>query len=110
LKKGPYGWYIQLGEALDKKQKPKRAPLPAGLKPENITLAIAKNLLALPKFIGNHPDTGEEMVMSIGKYGPYIKHQNKFASIPKNMDPFEIDVSMALSIIASASSKKKEDE
>ncbi len=100
LRKGPYGPYIQVGHATSKADKPKRTPLPAGYKPEDITLEIALNLLSLPKLIGKHPETNEEMLVGIGKYGPYIKYMGKFVSIPKNMDMLEVTIEDAVDIIA----------
>jgi DNA topoisomerase-1 len=100
LRKGPYGPYIQVGHVASKTDKPKRAPLPAGYKPEDMTLEIALNLLALPKPIGKHPETSEEMHVGIGKYGPYIKYMGKFISIPKGMNMFDVTAEDAVGIIA----------
>lgn len=108
LKKGPYGFYIQLGEGGDKKNKPKRATLPPGVKPDGVDLDMALKLLSLPILIGKHSESGDEMLMGIGKYGPYVKYQNKFTSIPKSIDPFTIDVQTAEEVIAAKKSKKKE--
>ncbi len=107
LKKGPYGWYVQLGEAVSKKEKPKRSPLPAGYKPETITLETALKLLSLPLLIGQHSESGEDMLMGIGKYGPYVKYKNKFTSIPKDIDPFAIKPSEAEEVIESKEKKGK---
>jgi DNA topoisomerase-1 len=100
LKKGPYGWYVQAGEA-DKssKEKPKRSPVPSIINPENLDLNTAIKLLNLPLTIGNHSETNEEITMGIGKFGPYLKHQNKFTSIPKGVDPFAVDIAQAVEII-----------
>ena len=101
LKKGPYGWYVQLGEAVSKKDKPKRSQLPDGTKPEELTLEVALKLLNLPMLLGKHPESGEEIHMGIGKYGPYVKYMGKFTSIPKAIDPFSITLAEAVEIIAS---------
>lgn len=106
LKSGPYGPYIQVGEnPTDKKQKPKRSSLPAGFNPEEMTLDKALWLLSLPKTLGNHPETGEEITMAIGKFGPYVKHAGKFVSIPKNINLMDVDLEMAVDIIAQAKLK-----
>ncbi|GAB4167332.1 MAG: type I DNA topoisomerase [Rickettsiaceae bacterium] len=105
LKKGPYGWYVQLGEAVTKQEKPKRCPLPTGFKPEEITLETALKLLNLPLLVGRHSESGEDIYMGIGKYGPYLKHQNKFTSIPRSFDPFSLSISEAEKIIASKPKK-----
>lgn len=106
LKKGPYGWYVQLGQANSKTDKPKRVQLPAGIKPESVELGLALNLLNLPMIIGRHSETDDEICIGIGKFGPYIKYQNKFTSIPKSFDLFSISASEAEGIIASKTKKK----
>ncbi len=106
LKKGPYGWYVQLGEAKSKKEKPKRSPLPAGYKPEELDIKTALKLLTLPMMIGKHSDSDGDMVMGIGKYGPYVKYQNKFTSVPKEYDPFALTTAQAEEIIANKPAPK----
>jgi DNA topoisomerase-1 len=106
LKKGPYGWYVQLGEAVSKKDKPKRSQLPDGTKPEELTLEVALKLLNLPMLLGKHTESGEEIHMGIGKYGPYVKYMGKFTSIPKVIDPFSITLSEAMEIIVSKPKSK----
>ena len=100
LKKGPYGFYVEQSNdpGAAKKAKPKRASIPSFMKIEEIDLANAKKLLSLPKNIGTAED-GQEMIIGIGKYGPYIKCGNKFTSIPKTEDPFTIEKMKALEII-----------
>lgn len=107
LKKGPYGWYVQAGEAKSKKDKPKRSPVPAGINPETLELSVALKLLNLPLTIGKHPETNEEILMGIGKFGPYLKYQNKFTSIPKSIDPFTVQIDQAVEIIAAKKEKAK---
>ena len=97
FKKGPYGYYVQLGED-SKTDKPKRASLPPFIKPEEIDLEKATSLLSLPKSLGASPE-GLEVSMGIGKFGPYIKCDNKFTSIPKSEDPFSVNLTRALEII-----------
>ena len=103
LKKGPYGWYVQLGEATaskDKKAaKPKRSTIPPTITPDTMTLDIALKLLNLPILVGSNLKSGEEVFMGIGRFGPYLKHQNSFTSIPKNIDPFSIDIEQATLLI-----------
>jgi DNA topoisomerase-1 len=107
LKKGPYGYYVQRKESYLKGEKPVRNGLPAGYVPEQMTLEIALNLLSLPKVIGVHPETKEELSIGIGKYGPYVKCGKKFTSIPKEYDPFVVDLQTALVILADAANNKK---
>lgn len=76
LKKGPYGFYLQLGEdATATTEKPKRSALPKNIKPEEVTFEQASTLLSLPKQLGN----GIEV--NLGKFGPYLKQGGKSKSI-----------------------------
>lgn len=109
LRKGPYGFYLQWGEAKPK-QKPKRASLPKDKNPDDITLDDALILGALPKNLGNHPKTGEEIILNQGRFGPYVKHQGKFTSIPKGTDHLKVTLEDAITIIANAPEKKLRDK
>ena len=109
VKKGPYGFYIQLGEALSKKEKPKRVALPTGTSPHDITLEAALSLAALPRQVGLHPETKEAITAAIGRFGPYIKFANTFVSLKTTDDVLTIDLERALELIAAkkaAPSKK----
>lgn len=107
LKKGPYGFYVQIGDGQDKKNKPKRASIPSDVKLENVDIEFAKKILSLPMLVGKHSETEEEILMGIGKYGPYLKYQNKFTSIPKSIDPYSIDLTTAEEVIATKKKGKK---
>src|SRR5262249_44074103 len=80
LKKGPYGHYVQLGTD-NGELKPKRVAVPRSIKPTDIDLDTALRLLALPRKLGRHPDTGAPIVTGIGRFGPYIKHGTIFKSL-----------------------------
>lgn len=110
LKKGPYGWYLQLGEQISKAEKPKRIALPPTLTPENINLDIATKLLNLPLNLGDHPSSQKPILLAIGKYGPYIKYEDKFVSIPKKIDPFGLTFSQAINLLEEDKSKIKTKE
>jgi DNA topoisomerase-1 len=69
---GQYGPYVQLGPVNDEHPKPKRSSLPKGMKPEDVTLEIAVGLLALPRLLGNHAETGAKLLAGQGRFGPYI--------------------------------------
>ena len=103
LKKGPYGHYIQLGEA-ENGQKPKRVALPRGLKPADVDLDRALRLLALPREIGRHPETGEAIVAGLGRFGPYIKHGASFASLAADDDVLTIGLNRAVVLLGEAKS------
>ena len=94
LKKGPYGFYLQLGEdATATTEKPKRSALPKNIKPEEITLEQASILLSLPKKLGN------DIEVNIGKFGPYIKQGNKSKSLTGNDNIFNITLERAEEIL-----------
>lgn len=107
LKKGPYGFYVQFGENVAKGEKPKRASLPAGVTPDTITLDIALRLLALPTKLCEYPGTNDEIIVGIGRFGPYLKYLGKFISIPRRYDPFTLTTETAIEIINANSEKLK---
>lgn len=98
LKKGPYGYYVQLG-ADTGKEKPKRCSLPKGCTPENISLEKAEILLNLPRQLGN----GIEV--NIGKFGMYIKQGGKSKSLTGNDDVFNITLERAEQILQGVAEK-----
>jgi DNA topoisomerase-1 len=71
---GQYGPYVQLGTVTDENPKPKRASLPKGVAPDQLTLETAVGLLALPRLLGQHPETGAKVLAGQGRFGPYIVH------------------------------------
>lgn len=83
-----------------KQPKPKRQGLPKGTNVSDVTLELALELLALPREVGLHPETGEMIEAGIGRFGPFVKHQGKFTSIPKGEDPLTIGMNRAVDIIA----------
>ncbi len=106
LKKGPYGWYLQLGNptSTDKKDV-KRAPIPANVKLDDVNEDLAKKLLSLPINIGKFGD--EDILGSIGKFGPYVKVGKVIASIPRGKDLFSISVDEAVELIKKKMNKEK---
>ncbi len=104
LRKGPYGYYVQLGEA-EGKEKPKRVSLPKGMPPETVTFDYALRLLSLPRVIGVHPETGKPITAGLGRYGPYVESERKFVSLPSLDDAFEIGLNRAVALLAEAKNK-----
>lgn len=101
VKKGPYGHYIQLGES-DNGNKPKRVAVPRSIKPADVDLETALGLLALPREIGRHPETGETIIAGIGRFGPYLKHGSSFVSLPADDDVLNVGLNRAVTLLADA--------
>lgn len=97
---GRYGPYVQLGDSEGEKNKPKRASIPAGFSPENLTFQEALDLLSLPKTLGQHPDTGKDIKVGLGRFGPYVVHDGDFRSIPKGESLFTMQLARTLEILA----------
>ncbi len=124
LKRGPFGPYLQLGAgngdtgskakrgAANGKAtpaatsgkgaaaKPKRVSLPPGVSPHDVHEAMALALIALPTALGQHPDDGAPVEVGIGRYGPYVRHQHVYASIPKGENVLEVTFERALELLA----------
>lgn len=96
---GPYGPYVQMGEA-EGKNKPKRVSLPKNLKLEDVDFDKAVKLLNIPYVIGKHPETEENMKVGIGRFGPYIEMGGKFKSIPVSFDVLNVSFEDALTILS----------
>ena len=103
LLRGPFGYYVQLGEVeVGAKVKPKRISWPKELPPEDADLAAATKLLQLPKDLGLHPESGKKVIVNIGRFGPYIGHDGKFKSIPRTDSVFTIQLERAVELLAEA--------
>ncbi len=103
---GQYGPYVQLGQATDAVPKPKRASLPKGMQPEQVTLEVAVNLLALPRTLGEHPETGNRVFVNTGRFGPYVCHtkgngdKDDNRSLKATDDPYTITFERALELLS----------
>ena len=106
LKKGPYGHYVQLGEG-NGEAKPKRVALPRALQPAEVDLETALRLLALPRQLGRHPETGEPIVAGIGRFGAYIKHGNTYKSLGADDDVLTIGLNRAVVLLAEPASERR---
>ncbi|HEY9629182.1 MAG TPA: type I DNA topoisomerase [Coleofasciculaceae cyanobacterium] len=101
---GPYGPYVRLGDESETNPKPKRASLPKGVNPQDVTLEMAVNLLALPRLLGTHPDTGAKIQANLGRFGPYVVHdQGKegkdYRSLKKEDDVLTVTLERALELL-----------
>lgn len=103
LRRGPYGPYVQIDPPPESKDKPKRQGLPRGLPPDEVTLEVALKLLSLPREVGTHPETGKKITAGIGRFGPYLKHEDKYKSIPKDDDVLTIGMNRAVELLAQPS-------
>ena len=86
--------------------KPKRQGLPKETPIETVTLEMALGLLALPRDVGVHPETGEMIQAGIGRFGPFLKHQDKYTSLPKDDDVMHVGMNRAVEVIAVAAEKR----
>ena len=101
LLKGPYGFYVQLGPTPeDKTQKPKRAAWPKNIPVASADLDTALKMLALPRQLGDHPESGKPVETNIGRFGPYVKHDGMFKSIPKAESVHDITLTRAVELLA----------
>jgi DNA topoisomerase-1 len=107
LKNGPYGPYLQLGPD-DQEGKPKRVSLPPGVAPGQVDEALARRLLALPREVGPHPETGKKVEAGIGRYGPYVRHERTYASLKDGDDVLEVDMERALELLAAKKRRGRE--
>lgn len=101
---GRYGPFVQIGENEEGGDKPLYASLRAGQMIETISLEDALELFKLPKKVGVFED--KEMTVAIGKFGPYIRHNSAFYSLPKGIDPLDVTEQQAIEIILD---KRKKD-
>ena len=93
LKVGRYGPYVELQESK------KRASIPKGTANEDVTEKMASDLLSLPKTLGKHPDTGEDILATFGPYGPYVKCGKINASMKSTDSPLTISLEDAIKLI-----------
>ncbi len=105
LREGPYGFYVQLGEA-KAKQKPRRVSLPKEMDPAAITLEAALGLLSLPREVGPHPATGKMITAGIGRFGAYLEHDGAYASLGGSEDVLTIGLNRAVDLLQGARPRK----
>ena len=99
LRTGRFGPYVQLGEQ-NGGDKPKRASIPKGTDPQGLELRQALALLSLPREVGLHPESGKPIVAGFGRFGPYIQHDGKYASLGGPEEVFEVGLNRAVSLLA----------
>ncbi len=99
LRPGRFGPYLQVGE-MEEDVKPKRSGLPKDKEIPDIDLDYALKLLSLPRDVGIHPESGKKIVAALGRYGPYIMHEGKYANLENSDEIFTIGVNRAVVVIA----------
>jgi len=104
---GRYGPYVQLGEAGDSKNKPKRVSLLKGMNVEDVDMDLAVKLLSLPRTLGEHPETGKEVKAGIGRFGPYVVHDGTFQSLTAQDNVLDVELDRAIELLKQKSEKKR---
>ena len=102
---GRYGPIVQIGESNDE-EKPKFAGLKKGRSIEDVTLEEALDMFKLPRTIGKFEE--EDMVVAIGRFGPYVRHSSKFYALGKTDDPITVTAERAIEIIEAKRKADKE--
>jgi len=102
VRRGPYGVYVQLGEAdpEDKKKKPRRTSLTRGMDGDSIALEQALGLLSLPREIGLHPETKLPIEAGIGRFGPYVRMGAVYGSLDADDDVLAVGINRAVDVLA----------
>jgi len=101
LKSGRFGPYVQRGDG----KEAKRSSLPKGWTPDSIDHEKALALLALPRDVGQHPESGKMISAGLGRYGPFLLHDGKYANLETIEDVFTVGINRAVSVLAEKQAK-----
>ena len=102
IKKGPYGHYVQLGDSKTRKGIPKNYPR------SDVDLDYGLQLLALPRTVGIHPESGEKITADYGRYGPYIKCGKQNATLRGSETPLDVSVEKSVELLANRNKRSSE--
>src|SRR5215213_6484827 len=94
LKSGRFGPYLE--------RDGKRASIPKDVPAADVDVEMAEKLLSLPREVGAHPETGKPITASIGRYGPYLAHDGKYAKLASTAEVFETGMNAAVAKLADA--------
>ena len=100
LKTGRFGPYLE--------RDGKRSSIPKDVATDSVTPEFAEQLLSLPREIGAHPETGKPITASIGRYGPYLAHDGKYAKLNSTAEVFETGMNAAVAKLADAAGGRRE--
>ncbi len=103
LRSGRFGPYIQRGDG----KEAKRSSLPKDWVPATIDHEKALALLALPRDVGQHPESGKMISTGLGRYGPFVLHDGTYAKLESIEDVFSIDLNRAVTVLVKKQSKMK---
>ncbi len=116
MKHGARGPYLQLGESAFRGPRPRRAPLPPEVKREDLDVTKALEIIASrpswgnrspARSLGRHPQSGVEITVRKGRYGPYVTDGDSNATIPKGLDPAKTTLQEACRLLAEKASRPK---
>ncbi|MBC8131173.1 MAG: type I DNA topoisomerase [Rhizobiaceae bacterium] len=101
MRSGRFGPYVQRGEG----KEAKRSSLPKGWLPTEMDFEKALQLLALPREVGLHPESGKPILAGLGRYGPFLQHDGAYANLETIEDVFTVGLNRAVTVIAEKKEK-----
>ncbi|MGI8923539.1 MAG: type I DNA topoisomerase [Fimbriimonadales bacterium] len=105
LQRGRFGDYLQVAANGD--DKPRNISLPPGVAASEVTPEMAAQLALLPRAIGAHPETGDEISAAIGRYGPFVKHGNEYRNLDDWRQAATVTLEEALELLAKPKESKR---